>query len=364
MDLGFEAYVDRRMRAAVRDRTPLTALFELTPACNLRCHFCYVALDPYRGPYLSTEQVCRVIDTLDAAGLLSLTLTGGEIFARRDFEAIYRHAHATGLMLNLFTNATLVDARVAALLRELPPNAVEVSIYGADAEHYEATTGIRGSFAKFERGVALLQESGVALYLKHPASTLTADHVPAIRAWCEARGIPYKLSFTIENRHDGGDAPSLYRIQPRRVQELETLHRGPRDLPTAECSIVPDDGVERLYRCAAGRIGLFIDALGNASHCVIDRTPSFSMVELSFEEVWAQIGAWVNQPLPDDAPCSGCSLRGGCDNCPARARLATGSPYLKDPYYCDITHAAHGLPPGAAGTMPRAPRPLGACAGA
>ena len=361
MDLGFEAYVERRMATAVRDRTPLSALFELTPTCNLRCHFCYVALDPYRGPYLSTAQVCSIIDKLEAAGILTLQLTGGEILSRRDFEQIYRHAHATGMMINLFTNATLVNERIAALLTELPPAFVEVSIYGADAEHYEAVTGIKGSFARFERGVRLLQEAGVALYLKHPASTLTADHVPAIRAWCEARGIPHKLSFTIENRHDGGDAPSLYRIQPRRVRELETFHRGPRDLPTAECAITPDDGIERLYRCGAGRVALFVDALGNASHCVIDRSPSHSLLELSFEEVWQRIGTWIDQPLPADAPCSGCSLRGGCDNCPARARLATGSPFLKDSYYCDITHAAHGLPPGAAATMKVAPRPLGAC---
>jgi radical SAM protein with 4Fe4S-binding SPASM domain len=361
VDLGFEAYVERRMATAVRDRRPLSALFELTPTCNLRCHFCYVALDPYKGPYLSTAQVCAIIDKLEAAGLLTLQLTGGEIFSRRDFEQIYRHAHATGMMINLFTNATLVNERIAALLTELPPAFVEVSIYGADAEHYEGVTGIRGSFAKFERGVRLLQEAGVALYLKHPASTLTAEHVPAIRAWCEARHLPHKLSFTIENRHDGGDTPSLYRIQPKRVRELETFHRGPRDLPTAECSITPDDGIERLYRCGAGRVALFVDGLGNASHCVIDRSPSFSLIELSFEEVWERIGAWIDQPLPADAPCSGCSLRAGCDNCPARARLSTGSPYLKDDYYCDITHAAHGLPPGAAAAMKVAPRPLGAC---
>lgn len=362
MDLGFEAYVERRMGRAVRERTPLSALFELTPSCNLRCHFCYVALDPYKGPYLTTAQACAIIDQLEAAGILTIQLTGGEVLSRRDFPEIYRHARAKGLMVNVFTNATLMSERIRDLFIELPPAFVEVSIYGADAEHYEATTGIRGSFAKFERGIGLLQQAGVALYLKHPASTLTADHVPAIRAWCEARGIPYKLSFTLENRHDGGDAPSLYRIQPRQVRELETFHRGPREMPTAECSILPDDGIERLYRCGAGRVALFIDALGNASHCVIDRQPSYSLLEQSFEEVWARIGAWVDQPLPADAPCSGCSLRAGCDNCPARARLATGSPYLKDSYYCDITHAAHGLPPGTAATLPRVTRPLGACA--
>src|SRR5690242_14235747 len=106
---------------------PSTCMFELTPTCNLRCGFCYVALDPYRGPYLSTEQVCRVLDTLCDGGILYLVLTGGEIFARRDFPEIYRYAAQKGFLLVLYTNATLVNERISALLREVPPHRVEVS---------------------------------------------------------------------------------------------------------------------------------------------------------------------------------------------------------------------------------------------
>jgi hypothetical protein len=57
------------------------------------------------------------------------------------------------------------------------------------------------------------------------------------------------------------------------------------------------------------------------------------------------MGAWVTQPLPADAPCSGCGIRHECGNCPARARLATGSPYLKDTYHCDVSHLTHDLEP-------------------
>src|SRR3954469_17459740 len=130
---------------------PMQCLFELTPTCNLRCHFCYVALDPYAGPYLSTEQVCRVLDVLERAGVLFLTLTGGEIFSRRDFAEIYRHAKSKGFLVSLFTNATMVTEKIAQQLRDDPPFSIEVSLYGADAEHYEATTQIPGSFARFER---------------------------------------------------------------------------------------------------------------------------------------------------------------------------------------------------------------------
>ena len=367
MQISMDRFEERLGARARRARQPLSCLFEITPRCNLRCHFCYVALDPYQGPYLSTEQSCGVLDVIERAGVLWLTLTGGEIFSRRDFAVIYEYALSKGLLVTLYTNATMVTERVAELLSARPPFSVEVSIYGADAEHYERTTQIPGSFARFEQGVARLQGAGVPLLMKCPISTLSANHVAALVRWCTDRSLPFKADPVIDARHDGGQQPALYRIEPRNVvalrDELHELRHGqPRKAgPLPECSARPEPGApEELYTCGAGRIAFFVDALGNASHCVIDREPSFPILGLPWETIWAGIGQWVTQPLPGNAPCSGCSLRGGCSNCPARARLATGSAYLKDEYQCDITHAIHGLPP-ARQAATRAPRAVAAC---
>ena len=359
----FEKRLSRKARAA---RIPLNCLFELTPTCNLRCHFCYVALDPYKGPYLSTEKVIAILDKLHAAGVLWLTLTGGEILSRRDFPEIYRHARELGFLVTLFTNATMMNEKLADLFREMPPFSVEVSLYGHTAEIYEKTTQIPGSFARFERGIDLLLAAGVPLKLKTSLSTFTEDHLTDLYRYAEARGTAYSVDMTLDHTHDGKDGPTLYRLSTRKILDLEkeadTLVGGsPGPLP--ECSVAPPDGApEELYRCGAGRIGLFINALGEASHCVIDREPSFPFLEMPWDEMWAQMGAWVTQPLPKEAPCSGCGLRNGCSSCPARARIATGSPYLKDPYYCDVTHARYGLPPAQHPDYRAAARPLGACA--
>lgn len=368
MEMILSAF-ERQLRAQSREgRVPLSCTFELTPTCNLRCHFCYVALDPYKGPYLTTAEVCAVLDKLEQAGVLWLTLTGGECLSRRDFPEIYRYARQKGLLLTIFTNATMVTERHAALFRDEPPFSIEVSIYGADAAHYEGVTGIPGSFARFERGVSLLQSAGVALLLKHPTSSLTIEHTAAVREWCTSRNLRHRFSTTIENRHGGGQEPSLYRIEPRKVHELQgELHRirtgEERTLPLPECSTGgANDGVERLYKCGAGRVAFFVDANGRASHCVLDREPSFPLLAMEWDDVWAGMGEWVGQPLPKDAPCSGCSLRGGCENCPARSRMATGSPYLKDTYHCDVTHVEYGLEPAKHPDYRTYPRPLGACA--
>ncbi|HVE77905.1 MAG TPA: radical SAM protein [Gemmatimonadaceae bacterium] len=338
--------------AALRERRPFSCTFEITPACNLRCHFCYVSIDPYRGPYLGLEQIKQVLDVLERAGVLWLTLTGGEILSRRDFAEIYTEAHSRGFLITLFTNATLVSPRIAELLRSRPPYGVEASIYGADAAHYEGTTGIPGSFARFERGIDLLRGAGVRLLLKHPISTLTVDHVSAIREWCASRRIGLKLAPELERRHDGGAEPTVYRLETRRAVALRAELSGGAagdGLPMAECAIGADEpgAAARLYQCAAGRASFFIDALGQASHCVLEREPAFPILSMPWGELWEQMGTWVNQPLPSDAPCSGCDLRRGCNNCPARARLATGSSFQKDPHVCEVTHALSAARSGA-----------------
>jgi MoaA/NifB/PqqE/SkfB family radical SAM enzyme len=363
MRLSMDVFEERLGERARRERQPLSCLFEITPRCNLRCHFCYVALDPYQGPYLDTTQACKVLDIVERAGVLWLTLTGGEIFSRRDFAAIYEHALAKGFLVTLYTNATMVTEPIARLLADRPPFSVEVSIYGADAAHYESTTQLPGSFARFERGIERLRAAGVPLLMKCPISTLSADHVDTLVEWCTALSLPFKADPVIDARHDGGQQPTLYRIEPRRVLALrdqlyELRHGQPRPSgPLPECSVRAEAGeTEELYTCGAGRVAFFVDALGNASHCVIDREPSFPILEMPWDQLWSEMGGWVTQPLPPDASCSGCSLRGGCSNCPARARLATGSPFLKDQYQCDITHAIHGLP-----ASPPVTRPLAAC---
>lgn len=370
-DVTLGTFEGRLRQSARRDRRPLGCIFELTPTCNLRCHFCYVALDPYKGPYLSTEQVFRVLDKIDEAGVLWLTLTGGEILTRRDFPEIYRYARSKGFLVTLFTNATMMTERHAALFRELPPFLVEVSIYGHTAEIYEATTQIKGSFQKFERGIDLIQSTGTPLKLKTPISTFTQDHVADLYAYAERRGAAFGMDMTIDHPLQGDQQQTLYRLTPRKVAEagpvVEDIQakraaRKPNAGPLPDCSHPTEDRSEELYQCGAGRSGFFVDANGRASHCIIDREPAFELLEMPWSDIWAQMGNWVTQPLPKEAPCHGCDLRKTCGSCPARSRLATGSPYFKDPYYCDVTHAIYGLEPVQHPDYRAMARPLGACA--
>src|SRR5216684_8607096 len=103
---------DRLIHVASRAQIPLAALFEVTHRCNLGCSHCYLTEGPVGRPRptrdeLALDEVRRALDQLAEAGTFFLTLTGGEVFMRRDFLDIVAHARSLHFSVTIFTTGTL-----------------------------------------------------------------------------------------------------------------------------------------------------------------------------------------------------------------------------------------------------------------
>ncbi len=137
-------------RRLVNLRVPISGTLELTHRCNLGCVHCYLGSRQDRQHSaereMTTDEVLSVLDQVAAAGCLNLVLSGGEPLLRRDFAEIYRHARGLGLVVTVFSNATLVTEELVDLFRDYPPYAVDISVYGATPATYEKVTGVAGSF--------------------------------------------------------------------------------------------------------------------------------------------------------------------------------------------------------------------------
>ena len=145
-------------RKMARLRVPVSGSIELTRFCNLKCVHCYIrpvsAEEVRSTTELDTGTWLAIIDQIAEAGCLNLLITGGEPMLRSDFPAIYSHAKKKGLLVTVFTNGTLVTEEAAALFRELPPQSVEVTVYGASKQTYEGITGVAGSYERSLAGPA------------------------------------------------------------------------------------------------------------------------------------------------------------------------------------------------------------------
>jgi len=146
------------------DRLPVGAVYEATMRCNLHCEFCYV------GDLLNIEGEWRQELTLDAltrafpeqAGF-QISLTGGEIFMRKDIMSVLDLFRGKGYACGyLTTNGTIISDERAEALADLAAAGflkhISVSVDGP-GELHDAARGLKGTFERTCAGLRRLQEA-------------------------------------------------------------------------------------------------------------------------------------------------------------------------------------------------------------
>ena len=147
------------LRRAVEHGAPPTFLrsakVKLTARCNLRCVMCRYG----RGlslPELEEARFSEVMDELAHLGCRKVHFSGGEVFARRDFERIAGRAAAAGMKVALTSNLTLVTKDRAKALMRSKINSISTSLDGATARTHERVRGMPGAFKKTLKAMEML----------------------------------------------------------------------------------------------------------------------------------------------------------------------------------------------------------------
>jgi MoaA/NifB/PqqE/SkfB family radical SAM enzyme len=164
---------------------------EVTARCPNNCRHCYINLPANdreaRAKELSLKEIEVIADEAVSLGALGCLITGGEPLLREDFFDIYRCLKRKGLLVSVFTNATLVNDEHIRLFKRNPPRDIEVSVYGVTQETYERVTRTPGSFAAFMRGLNLLLDSGINVQLKAMALRSNIHELPEIIQFCREK---------------------------------------------------------------------------------------------------------------------------------------------------------------------------------
>ena len=133
---------------------------EITARCNNNCRHCYINLpsqdEAARKGEIPLTEIKGMIDQAVSLGALWCLVTGGEPLLREDFFDIYLYLKKKGLLITVFTNATLVNKEHIRFFKKYPPRDIEVSVYGVTSKVYESVTRGKGSFSAFMRGLNLL----------------------------------------------------------------------------------------------------------------------------------------------------------------------------------------------------------------
>jgi MoaA/NifB/PqqE/SkfB family radical SAM enzyme len=165
----YEQRIERfvREKTGQADRLPAGAVYEATMRCNLECEFCYV------GDLLNIEGEWRKELTTDALRRafpespdFQISLTGGEIFMRKDIMSVLDLFKEKGYACGyLTTNGTIINEERANALAELAAAGflkhISVSIDGP-GELHDIARGVKGTFERTSAGLRRLQAAAKA----------------------------------------------------------------------------------------------------------------------------------------------------------------------------------------------------------
>ena len=336
-------------------RIPLRGTIEVTHRCPLACAHCYNNLpikDKHaRRSELSYSEHCHIVDEIVEAGCFWLLYTGGEIFARSDFIDIYKYAKQKGLLITLFTNAVLINEKIADSLADYPPLSIEISLYGNTKNTYEKITGSPGSFERCLRGIRLLMERGMDVKLKTVTMTLNKHEIWEMKRFVEEDlGLEFRFDAMISPRLDGSQGPLDLRLTPEEVvnldlQDPERLaewnrfcehHVGPR---------LDSKHSHDLYQCGGGVGSFAIDPSGNLSLCGMSSADTYDLRQGSFQDGWEDFLSSVRQKkISRQTKCVACEIKAMCGMCPANGELENRDPEEPVDFLCRVAHLrAHEL---------------------
>jgi radical SAM protein with 4Fe4S-binding SPASM domain len=321
---------------------------EVTRRCPLKCLHCYNNLPMNDKTAAASEMTfaehMALLDELVAAGTLWILYSGGEIFARKDFLDIYTEAKKRGFLITLFTNGTMITERVADHLAKYRPFAIEITLYGATRETYEALTQIPGSYDHCMRGIQLLLDRNLPLKLKTVPTTINHHEVYEMKHLAESLGVEFKFDPLVNPRIDCSQSPLAVRLSPEQVVALEfrdsARKQEYRRLADHDLSAPFALQTEnQRYSCGGGINGCAVDPTGTMSICVISHQQGHNISNGGFREGWnGPLHEIRTQPRTRASICDNCRMHSLCSMCPANGELENGNPESPVDFLCQVAH--------------------------
>ncbi len=328
--IALREYLAARRREAAEKRIPLRVMCELTYRCNFSCGHCYVPRSYRSIKEVPLSRMRALLDELADAGALMLGFTGGEPLLRPGFFPLLAYASRRGFTVQVYTNASLIDAPCADRLAAAGVQRVDITIPSLRERPFDRITGTRGAFARVMRAVSLLRTRRVPMGFKCCVLRENARERAQIARFAREHGAECRFDDMLQPRLDGDEGPFAYAAVATGSAgcgETGASGKVPRKVRAQE----PVPSRVR-FPCGAGRAQCAITPDGALKPCVLLEYPRIALGGTSFARAWRSMEEKLRRRIQRDGAgdCAGCRLRPYCTWCPARGWL-----FSRDLSACD-----------------------------
>ncbi|MDH4299242.1 MAG: radical SAM protein [Dehalococcoidia bacterium] len=339
-------------------RLPISFDIEITARCNLNCRHCYINLpvadQQAKARELTVEEIISIACQAVDLGAVWCLVTGGEPLLRDDFADIYTGLKRLGLLVSVFTNATLVTDEHIRLFEKYPPRDMEVTVYGVTRETFGRVTRRPGSFQRFMSGLNRLQAAGIGVRFKAMALRSNLHEQREIAAFSRALTKDYfRWDPQLHLRFDGDPVRNeeirAERLTPQQIVSLEEVDEERMSVMRKNCDILINEeftqyGGDHLFHCGAGNHSFVVGYDGRFRLCssLCAEGTTYDLRKGTLAEAWKDFVPGVrdlrSQRKEFLDSCRRCALINLCRWCPAHAYLETGMLDGSTPHFCEVAH--------------------------
>ncbi|MFA5005777.1 MAG: radical SAM protein [Candidatus Omnitrophota bacterium] len=332
---------------------------EITARCNNNCRHCYINLPAgdkkAKDKEISLARIKSIIDQAVELGALWCLITGGEPLLRKDFRDIYLYLKEKGLLVSVFTNATLIKPEHIALFKKYPPRDIEVTVYGLTKKTYESVARVPGSFKAFQRGLKLLLKNKIPVRFKVTVMRTNLKELGRISEFCRENTKDYfRFDPLLHLRYDSNQKKNKVIISERlSAEEIAFIERSDAQRKkklTDHCQMFIHSEFEHikcnhLLHCAAGMINFVVGFDGFFRLCssLCHSQCVYDLKKGTLAQAWKEFVLKVRDRRSNSEEflkkCRVCAIRELCIWCPAHAHLETGRMDGFVDYFCEVAHA-------------------------
>lgn len=296
---------------------PLFMTIELTNKCNYNCPFCYINTNDSKNTITSFYRFDDIKDDLAWLvnnGLLYCTITGGEPLLHPDFKKIYLYLKENGVLINLYTNLSLLKGELLDLILSYPPLKIETTMYAYSEQQYKEITG-QSVFSSndFKERVLLLKKHGINVICKTPLNLKTIQEFRNCQKWCQDNNVEYYYSENVFNTYNGEDMQhfSLSKTEQTKILQERIKEASLKDMT--------EFGNKETFNCGAGKFACFISFDYSLRPCMsfyeIEESIfkiEFNKIEVAFNKMLEFIKYYKGKQL---SLCNGCNAKKICKVC-------------------------------------------------
>jgi AdoMet-dependent heme synthase len=331
---------------ALARNIPLSVQLDLTYRCNERCVHCY--LDHEDHGEMTTAEIKHLLDEMADAGVFILTLSGGEIFLRKDFFEILEYARLERqFCVKLKTNAIMIHERQAAKIRDIGVESIQISIYSHRPEVHDAITLVPGSLQRSLDAARFLKSQGLRVIFANVLMVQNLQDYQGVRMLAQELGVECTLDPTITPMMDGDRSVLSLGLKQEALRQVFRDKELVGDVDEFCTVAAPADENElSALPCSAGHTTCYVSPYGDLFPCVQFPLATGNVRNERFVDIWRhseRMNEVRSIRLKDLTTCTSCSHVGSCARCPGLAFMEGNmrGPSSQD---CEKSFARTGIP--------------------